>query len=124
MIKRVLVDLHDATVYGFKTGDFREADSLEELNKRVMREFFAGLVIGAYDAVVVRKSERSVHVLTRSGRAGVPVQETMFCKLPSGEWVANCHVNVRTAKDCEAGAGNVYIYEAGEDVPELGEIAA
>jgi len=124
MKKRLLIDCHDATIYGFKTGDFREADNLEKLNDQVIREFFAGLVIGAYSVVVVRESESSVHVLTRSGRAGVPVQETMFCKLPCGEWVANCHVNVRTAKDCETGAGNVYIYEAGEDVPELEEIAA
>lgn len=124
MKKRVLIDCHDATIYGFKTGDFREADNLEKLNNQVKREFFAGLVIGAYDVVVVRSGRCSAHVFTRSTRAGVPVQETMLCKLPSGEWVMNCHHDVKTGEDAEVGPGRVYIFEAGEDVPELGEIAA
>lgn len=123
MKKRLLIDCHDATVYGFKTGDFREADGLEELNKMVMREFFAGLVIGAYDAVVIRSGRYSAHVFTRSARAGVPVQETAFCLLPSGEWVATYHHGMKTGEDAEAGPGRVYIFEAGEDVPELDNIA-
>jgi len=124
MKKRLLIDCHDATIYGFKTGDFREADNLEKLNDQVIREFFAGLVIGAYDAVVVRGGEYSAHVFTRSTRSGVPVQETAFCLLPSGEWVATYHHDMKSGNDAEVGPGRVYIYEAGEDVPELGEIAA
>lgn len=124
MKKRLLIDLHDATVHGFKTGDFREADNLEELNKRVMREFFAGLVIGAYDAAIIRDGEFSAHVFTRSSRAGVPVQETAFCLLSSGEWVPTYHHDMKTGDDAEAGPGRVYIFEAGEDMPELEEIAA
>lgn len=124
MKKRLLIDLHDATVYGFKTGDFREADGLEELNKRVCREFFGGLVLGVYDAVVIRDGEFSAHVFTRSSRAGVSVQETAFCLLPSGAWVPSYHHDMKNGEDAEAGPGRVYIFEAGEDMPELEEIAA
>lgn len=123
MKKRVLIDLHDATVYGFKTGDFREADNLEKLNDQVKREFFAGLVLGAYDAVVVRSGRCSAHVFTRSSRAGVPVQETVFSFI-RGAWSAGYHKNVYHGSDNDAGAGNVYIFEAGEDMPELEEIVA
>lgn len=124
MKKRVLVDLHDATIAGFHTGDFTEADNLEKLNNQVIREFFAGLVIGAYDAVVVRGGEYSAHVFTRSARPGIPVQETAFCLLPSGAWVPSYHHDMKTGEDAEVGPGRVYIYEAGEDVPDFEEIAA
>lgn len=124
MIKRKIVSEYDACMYGWETGDFTEAENLEELNKAVFREFFAGLVLGVYDAVVIRDGEFSAHVFTRSSRAGVPVQETMLCKLPSGEWVMNCHHDVKTGEDAEVGPGRVYIYESGEEMPELDQIAA
>jgi hypothetical protein len=123
MIGRKIINTYDACMYGWKTGDFTEADNLAELNKRVFREFFAGLVIGVYDAVVVHDGKYSAHVFTRSARAGVPVQETAFCLLPSGEWVATYHHDMKSGDDAEAGPGRVYIYEAGEDVPELDNIA-
>ena len=124
MKKRILINVSDAVVAGFHTGDFTEADNLEKLNDQVKREFFAGLVIGAYDAVVVRGGEYSAHVFTRSTRSGVPVQETAFCLLPSGAWVPSYHHDMKTGNDAEVGPGRVYIFEAGEDVPELEEIAA
>lgn len=124
MKKRLLINCHDAVVAGFHTGDFTEADNLEKLNDQVKREFFAGLVLGVYDAVVIRSGRYSTHVFTRSARAGVPVQETAFCLLPSGAWVPSYHHDMKTGDDAEAGPGRVYIFESGEDVPELGEIAA
>lgn len=123
MIKRKIISEHDAIMYGFETDDFREAENIAELNGRVFREFFAGLVLGVYDAVVIRDGKFSAHVFTRSARPGVPVQETVFSFI-RGAWSAGYHKNVYHGSDNDAGAGNVYIYEAGEDVPELGEIAA
>lgn len=123
MIKRKIVSEYDACVYGWETGDFTEAENLEELNKAVFREFFAGLVLGVYDAVVIRDGKFSAHVFTRSSRAGVPVQETVFSFI-RGAWSAGYHKNVYHGSDNDAGAGNVYIYESGEDMPELEEIAA
>lgn len=123
MIKRKIVNEHDAIMYGFKTDDFREAENIAELNGRVFREFFAGLVLGVYDAVIIRDGKFSAHVFTRSSRAGVPVQETVFSFI-RGAWSAGYHKNVFHGVDNEAGAGTVYIYEAGEDMPDLDQIAA
>lgn len=112
MKNRVIVSNHDAALNGFHTGDFTESENIIELNRRVYRELFAGLVLGVYPAAVLR-TWSNVIVYTRSTRAGVAVQGTVYWDR-GGEWVPLSHHDCRGADDLAevGGVGRMTIYES------------
>ena len=97
----VINSTREAAIYGFKTGDFREADRLEAVNLEAVREMIRDLLTGAVDLIRLEavpadpSRPYNVRLLTRSIRRPEAVQMTSVCVYPGGLEVPNFHKSAR-----------------------------
>ena len=97
----VINSTREAAIYGFKTGDFSEADRLAAVNLEAVREMVRDLLTGAVDLIQLEavpadpSRPYNVRLLTRSVRRSGAVQMTSICVYPSGLEVPNYHKSVR-----------------------------
>lgn len=97
----VINSTREAAIYGFKTGDFSEADRLADANTEAVREMVRDLLTGAVDLIRLEavpadpSRPYNARLLTRSIRRPEAVQMTSICVYPSGLEVPNFHKSVR-----------------------------
>lgn len=101
MTTYTIESVREAAIYGFKTGDFSEADRLEAVNMEAVRAMVRDLLTRAVDYIRLEavpadpSRPYNVRLLTRSVRRSGAVQMTSICIYPSGLEVPNFHKSVR-----------------------------
>jgi hypothetical protein len=120
MTKYIVESVREASIYGFKTGDFSEADRLAAANLEAVREMVRDLLTRAVDYIRLEavpadpSRPYNVRLLTRSVRRSGAVQMTSICVYPSGLEVPNYHKSVcmdqpREARDfCQEMTAGTY----------------
>ncbi len=86
-----------AAIKALKTGDFSEADQIDEYNEGVLLNLFKMLINGQIRAFYTR-SKKSMTVWHKSTRDGVLVQESHLW-IKDGELIPTYHADINSFKE-------------------------